>query len=265
MGSPRKKDTYRICEEIEEKIGRENCMFDYIHITDYELLACRGCNQCFNKSEKVCPCKDQLHEIEEKIASADGLIMASPVYAYQVPGLFKVLIDRLAYYFHRQKLIGLPCVNIITSEGGGNKAVEKYLKMLSVGWGMHFIGSISLIAPKYFQKQSNGVFHHDPKYKSKVNRTINRITDDFVKAIVRPNVIEPSFYDLIMFNGLRSKIYTSKADYNYWAEQNWIDADYFREGKMGWLKRYFSRFMKVLIKGVITKEKKRIKGGGEIW
>lgn len=253
MGSPRKKDSYRICHELTNRMLSEHCEIKYVFTDTYKIHPCKGCNQCFKTSELSCPCNDELSLLVKELNSSDGLIIASPVYAYQVPSEFKKIIDRLAFYFHRQELVGIPCVNVITSEGGGHKDVKKYLKMLTAGWGCHYVGSISVISPLYFENQSNGVFKFDDAYKTKIDKRILSISDKFMITVVDANSRIPSFYDLLLFNGLRSKIYTSKADYDYWEEKRWIKADYFSDVPMGIIKRGFSQLMRQVLKGLILR------------
>lgn len=104
MGSPRKRDSYNVCKLIEAKL-KKSCIveFKYIFLNDYLIQDCKGCDMCFKKSEKLCPCKDDLYKIKDKLLNANGIIVASPVYAYQVPAPLKRLIDSLSYLFHRQE------------------------------------------------------------------------------------------------------------------------------------------------------------------
>jgi multimeric flavodoxin WrbA len=106
MGSPRKKDSYEICKKIEkELISLDNeAEFDYIYLSKQNIQDCKGCCICFQKSELGCPCRnDDLNSMKERIFSADGLIIASPVYAYQITAQLKRFIDRMSYQFHRQE------------------------------------------------------------------------------------------------------------------------------------------------------------------
>lgn len=247
MGSPRKKDGYNLCGELEKKLVTYGHTVSYIFLEAYKIESCKGCGLCFHKSEKICPCKDDLSHLEEKLMAADGLIFASPVYAYQVPSGLKCLIDRMAYHFHRQRLIDKPTLIVVTSDGGGQAAVEKYLKMTALGWGCHVTGSLKVIAPKYFSGRENKLFKNDAQYQSKIHRRIERLTENYHKVLLEKENRMPSYYQLLLFNGLRSKTFVSSADYDYWSEQGWIEGDYFTKVKLPLCRRVFTRIMRRIV------------------
>lgn len=251
MGSPRKKDSYSICREIEEKMKKHNTNieFEYIHLNEMKIEDCKGCGICFQKSEEFCPCKaDELKVIKEKLLEADGIIMASPVYAYQVTGKMKQFIDRMSYLFHRQELCGKPALIVITTDGGGSRSVYKYLKMTLSGWAMDIIGNIQIVSPMYFKNRNGqGAFGYDEYYHQKAEKQIEKIASVFCKKINSNEKKVPTFYDIFMFNCLRSKTYTSSADRAYWEKKGWLDASYFYEVKMNGIKRLFGSIMKKLI------------------
>ena len=52
-------------------------------------------------SEGVCPLKDDVKEIQDKILEADGIVYASPIYVGHISGLLKNFIDRCFAIAHR--------------------------------------------------------------------------------------------------------------------------------------------------------------------
>jgi hypothetical protein len=48
-----------------------------------------------------------------------------------------------------------------------------------------------------------------------------------VTTIILSEYIYTSYYDIFMFNCLRTKTFTSKADYDFWKEKAWLNSDYF--------------------------------------
>lgn len=248
MGSPRKQDSLKVCKEIEARLGTENIDYDYIFLKDYEIQDCRGCGLCFTKSEKFCPCKDDLEVIREKLAAADGIIFATPVYAYQVPAPLKRIIDRMAFLFHRQELVGKPAMIAVTSDGGGHKQVSKYMKMTASGWACDLIGIINVISPMYFKdREDNSAWGYNEGYHNKTNLRIEKITNKFKQTIESQNKKTPSYYDIFMFNCLRTKTFTSKADYDFWKEKTWLNSDYFYNTKINPLKKLFGATLRLII------------------
>jgi multimeric flavodoxin WrbA len=249
MGSPRKKDSYTICKRIEENLQKKYPIeFEYIFLKDYKIEDCKGCNLCFKKSENLCPCKDDIPKIKEKLLNADGIIFAAPVYAYQVPAPLKRFIDRLSYLFHRQELIGKPALTVVTTGGGGHKQVSQYLKMTVCGWGCNLIGAITIISPMFFENTEEKLAwgYNESYHKTNVQK-IEKLSKDFIKIIADKKPTLPTFYDIFMFNCLRSKTFTSQADYDFWKKKQWLDSDYFYDVPMSFPKKYFGRLLKSII------------------
>ena len=97
-GSPRKKNTWAAVKQIEKNLGGE---FDEIHLMREKIPMCNGCFNCINESPDKCPHFDKINPIVEKLKSADGIIIASPVYAMNVTALLKNFLDHTAYFYHR--------------------------------------------------------------------------------------------------------------------------------------------------------------------
>lgn len=208
MGSPRKKDSYCVCKEIEKQMNLhgDNIVFDYIFLNEYNISNCKGCSLCFQRSEDECPCrKDDLNSIKERLFSADGVIVASPVYAYQVTGQLKCFIDRMSYLFHRQEMVGIPSLIVVTTDGGGSKQVYRYLKMTMSGWGMDVVGNIQIVSPFYFENRNQqGVFKFNEKYYKRNNKRLMSISLKLTERLKSKDKKAPTFYDIFMFNCLIS-------------------------------------------------------------
>jgi multimeric flavodoxin WrbA len=248
IGSPRKKDSLNVCKEIETRLGTENVTYDYVFLKDYKIEDCRGCGLCFKKSEKLCPCKDDVSLIRERLIAADGIVFATPVYAYQVPATLKRIIDRMAFLFHRQELVGVPALIVVTSDGGGHKQVSKYMKMTVTGWGCNLIGTINIISPMYFEdKKDNSVWGYDERYHNKMASYIKKLADRFKEVIGSEVPKNPSFYEIFMFNCLRSKTFTSQADYDFWQEKGWLNSYYFYDTRLNTFKKIFGNILRAII------------------
>jgi multimeric flavodoxin WrbA len=251
MGSPRKKDSFNICKQIEQQVNShgDNIEFDYIFLSNHNIEDCKGCCLCFQKSENDCPCHgDDLNAIKQSLFSADGLIIASPVYAYQITGQLKRFIDRMSYQFHRQEMVGKPALIAVTTDGGGSKQVYKYLKMTLSGWGMDIVGNIQITSPLYFENRTpKSVFGYDKYYFAQNYKKLVKVADDFFAQI---NILQkkaPTFYDIFMFNCLRSKTYTSAVDRRYWEEKGWLGKSYFYDVRLNPVKQLFGNVIKCFI------------------
>jgi len=250
-GSPRKKDSYLICREIKNELEKYDSAieFDYLQLSESHILDCKGCGICFHKCELLCPCKeDETGLIKEKMKKADAVIISSPVYAYQVTGQMKKFIDRLSYLFHRQELCGKPVIIVITTDGGGSKQVYKYLKMVVSGWAMDLVGDVQIISPMYFEnREPKGVFKYNKRIHAKGQKKIKILAKKLHEKMDQTNKKVPTYYDIFLFNCLRSKIYTSDADRDYWRDKGWTQAPYFYDVDMNPIKSIFGKIMKCLI------------------
>ena len=252
MGSPRRKDSYNVCRQIEKETQKNNeAEFEYVYLKDYRIEDCKGCCLCFQKGESLCPCKDDIQLIKEKLINADGIIFASPVYAYQVPAPMKRVIDRLAYLFHRQELIGKPALIVVTTEGSGHRQVSKYLKMTVSGWGCNLVETINIISLMYFENREKGsVWGYREDYHKKSIEKIQASARKFMETINWKEKSTPTFYDILMFQCLRSKTLASQADYDFWEKRGWLYMDYFYEAKIGILKRGFGKILRIVIDSI---------------
>lgn len=259
MGSPRKQDSLKVCKEIEGKLGAKNMNYDYIFLKDYKIEDCRGCGLCFKNSERFCPCNDDLTIIREKLLKADGIVFATPVYAYQIPAPLKRIIDRMSFLFHRQELVGKPALIVITSDGGGHKQVGKYMRMTASGWGCDLIGIITIISPMYFKdRKDNLAWWYSESYHNKIDLRIEKLTHKFKQTIEGQARKIPSYYDIFMFNCLRTKTFTSKADYDFWKEKDWLNSYYFYDTKADPLKKLFGVTLRLIIDLMCRRLKNKI-------
>lgn len=255
MGSPRKKDSYNVCKIIEEKINlKTEAEFEYLYLKNMNIEDCKGCDLCFNKGEKYCSINDDLKVIKQKMLEADGIIFACPVYAYQVTAPFKRMIDRFSYLFHRQELVGKPALIVVTTGGGGQKQVKDYLKMTVCGWGCNLVNSIEVISPKFFNKAEH-INVSAKKYVDKMSKHINNSANQFFEYMNHKKLPSPSLYSIFMFNALRSKTYFYKADYEFWQERGWLDAEYFYATPINPIYRVLGYITKRMIQASVKKAK----------
>lgn len=96
LGSPKEKGkTAKALEMFEKSILEHGHTFERINIMNYKINGCLGCNACFSPKEKAnCIQKDDSNFILDKIAAADMVIYATPLYAHSFPSQMKAFIDR---------------------------------------------------------------------------------------------------------------------------------------------------------------------------
>lgn len=92
-GSPRRKGNTAILLEEAIKTLPEEVEVEIIQLSDLEFGGCLGCEGC--AATYQCVVKDDMKALYPKIIEADGLILGSPTYFYNVSSLMKAFIERL--------------------------------------------------------------------------------------------------------------------------------------------------------------------------
>ncbi len=96
LGSPRRKKSasYKIAERLIRGMKKNGADVDEIFLVDKNINPCIGCYTCWTKTPGQCVHKDDMVEILEKIRNADLVIHSTPLYYYDVTGIFKNFTDR---------------------------------------------------------------------------------------------------------------------------------------------------------------------------
>lgn len=96
---------------------------EYVRLLDLNLKPCIGCCLCVTSEDGVtqggsgrCVIKDDFHWFEDKFLDADGIIFALPVFEKGVPGVFKMIQDKLGGPSHDLGMLTVS--NIIRGKKG---------------------------------------------------------------------------------------------------------------------------------------------------
>ena len=97
VGSPRKNgNTDTILNSAMQGASDLGAEVEKIYLSDLQFKGCIGCEGCAKTMK--CVLKDDMQPIYQKLEEADGLILGSPTYFYNVSGLMKMFLDRLYAY-----------------------------------------------------------------------------------------------------------------------------------------------------------------------
>lgn len=128
VGSPRPtgNTNYLVDIALEEAqsagVGTEK-----IELAKYKLNGCMGHDNC--DSFKVCQQKDDAVWIIDKFRQADGIVLATPVYYWNMTAQMKTFIDRNYFlYRHRIKRNARSVGVIIVAGGSGIEYTEEALR-----------------------------------------------------------------------------------------------------------------------------------------
>ena len=96
LGSPRERgNTATVLGLFEELVAQQGHAVDRIHIVDYEVNGCLGCQACQKANrELACGQQDDAMGIFKRLIASDAVVYATPLYTYGFTAQMKALIDR---------------------------------------------------------------------------------------------------------------------------------------------------------------------------
>jgi len=220
--SPRKKRTFAILEQINEKLTQAGHEITWVHLGEVKLDHCKGCEACIVKI-KDCWQDDQANEILEQIASHDALVIGTPCYMFHISSLLKALIDRTACWFHHPdpRVVTKPFL-LAQSSAGPMAASMKYARDMAVYWGMQPAGKITRLATQHDKK---------PVTDKEVQRFLWHL--DHPASEYRPSLKQLVSYQLQKATAMAFV----PIDRDHYIEQGWDKSIYYTNSRLGILRR----------------------------
>lgn len=98
-GSPRKDgNTSILINYAFRELEKEGVETELVQLSGSGIHGCIACYECFANKDQRCAVKnDPANEYIEKMLGADGIILGSPTYFYDVTAEMKALIDRAGF------------------------------------------------------------------------------------------------------------------------------------------------------------------------
>lgn len=128
-GSPRPKGNTSIAlAEIARTLEQEGIESEIVWIGNKPVRGCIACNRCKDKPGACAFDDDVCNGISARFASADALIVGSPVYYGQPNGALLSVIQR-AFYSNGGAIAGKPAAAVAVCRRGGASAVFDTLNM----------------------------------------------------------------------------------------------------------------------------------------
>lgn len=226
-GNTRKGSTYNSVQLLKEKLNEHG----EIEYTEIFLPAdlpefCRGCFNCILKGEEFCPESEQVQNIVTEMLSADAIILASPVYALDVSGPMKNLLDHLCYMWmpHRPRNQFFTKTGFVlsTAAGSGTRRTNKTMKLSLdyLGFKRIYAYGVNVAAADW-----SGV---SAKKKDKIEVDLTKKAAKFYKATLNRKKLRYRLKTRAIFFVMKRlvKIYESpNLDRTYWDKQGWFDGD----------------------------------------
>ncbi len=122
VGSPHVKgNTSYLVDEALKELASQGIETEKISLAECAIAPCQGHEKC--DTFQVCKIKDDAPEVIRKFNEADAVILASPVYFYDITAQMKAFIDRNFFSFthdtkKKAKYAGLIAI------GGGDGAEQ---------------------------------------------------------------------------------------------------------------------------------------------
>ena len=98
-GSSRKDgNTAILLNTVLGELEKEGIDTELVQLAGNPLQGCIACFKCFENKDKRCAVtKDKLNEYLEKMISADGIVLGTPVYYADATATIKALIERCGF------------------------------------------------------------------------------------------------------------------------------------------------------------------------
>ncbi|WP_300711257.1 NAD(P)H-dependent oxidoreductase [uncultured Brachyspira sp.] len=216
-GQNHKGSTYNAAKMLYDRLGGE--VTEFFLPRDFNNF-CTGCNNCFLKSETLCPHYEKLKPITEAMDNADIIILSSPVYVFHATGAMKAFLDHYGYRWmvHRpeKSMFKKQAVCICTAAGGGMKSTNKDMADSTFFWGIAKTYKLGFAVKEI---NWNNVKDDIKSYITKqIDLAAEKIKREYGK--VKPSMKTKAFFKIA--KSLHKKKNFTENDFNYWNERGWL-------------------------------------------
>ena len=130
-GSPHKEGNTAVAiGEMEKVFAREGVDVTRVDIGTECIRGCIACGSCYKTGK--CIFNDAVNETAEKFASADGLVIASPVYYASANATLIACLDRLFYSTHFDKTMKVGASVVCARRGGCSATFDELNKYFTI-------------------------------------------------------------------------------------------------------------------------------------
>ncbi len=211
---------------------------ELVFLSDHQIGLCRGCKACFIRGEEFCPLHDDRDPLVEKMTTCDGVVLASPVYSFQVSAHMKAFLDRLGFAFHRPRFHGKTCTSIVVEGLYGGRDVVKYLDFVGGALGFNVAKGSRIVSRKNPDTANEPMSDAE---RREMDEVLARHSRRFHEMLTRPPFPEPTMFRLFAFRmartGIRLELAEDRPDHAYYRDHGWFDSDYYYPTRLGPLKR----------------------------
>lgn len=205
---------------LEKILARLNTLdrsyyYEILKFKNYKINYCKGCQECFKSGKCINDFNDDMHKIGYKLKTSNIIVFASPVYANNISGITKSIIDRLIYEAHTLSLAGKLGFVLSTTHSSGVENVNDYLKTTMQHLGIKCLNTYSISYDKIRNFDNNVIdnFIYDISYDMYINLKNNvSYSNLFLEKLFK-------FYKVLYSN--KKQIDYTEYEERYW-NQEWI-------------------------------------------
>jgi len=184
---------------------------------------CAGCFSCLMKGEETCPHASAVAPILKAILDADLIILTSPVYAMDVSGALKALLDHLCFMWmsHRPdpRMFNKVGVAITTTAGAGLDHTVKTMRNSLSFWGVKKVFAMkNAVAASKWEEVSE-------EKKAKIQKQASSMAGDIVRTVAHIDKVRSPLFRTIFFRmmrGMMMKNTWNLRDRRHWEQLGWI-------------------------------------------
>ena len=130
-GSPRSNGNTSIAvNELAKIFAEEKIETEIIQLGSKDIRGCIACGSCFKNGK--CVFDDMVNELAPKFETADGLVVASPVYYASANATLIAALDRLFYSTHFDKTMKVGASVVVARRGGCSATFDELNKYFTI-------------------------------------------------------------------------------------------------------------------------------------
>ena len=153
FGGPHKKgNTATLLENVLEGARSAGHETRRIDVVGMDIRPCKGCLGCKKPKAEGCVQRDDMRQVLDAVKSADALILASPMYWWNLAGPLKNVVDRFFSLPFNAKVeqsafAGKKLMLVMTSGqpavSDGREGLERILAKMCEFTGMTWLGTVT--------------------------------------------------------------------------------------------------------------------------
>ncbi|MGA2553252.1 MAG: flavodoxin family protein [Smithella sp.] len=216
-GSPRRQNsrTGQLVNKVLESAMDKGARIEFFDITKLKIKPCTACDRCHKTG--YCIQKDDFGVTFDKIMAADGLVLGSPVYIYQVTAQLKNWIDRLGNAIHCLRFLGKYGAVVSTAGGSGEKETADYMEKVLKYTGMQTVGSLACCI------EVDGLLDESSTLFNEAENLAHSLVGAILKKKIFADQVKQQEQRRAYFRQIMLKRKEKwRWEYDYWKEKGWL-------------------------------------------